>query len=201
MSASSITTYCQFYKVCGAFPEDQWINILVAFTTVVAGSPSPSKVRSNVLAQPNPMHVFAYVTASGQITTIYRFSQMPTQMGQPKTQWDYRNFAMDMDWIDMGVRTVELPPSLFNGATPILVPVLVEEVLQNLANNPQKDSMPMLPAAQAPPRTETVFVRLCTFVPHFLAPLFLAEGRSPKAVLQLLVPVLVQQDLLLECKP
>ena len=96
---------------------------------------------------------------------------------------------------------MELPPSLFNGATPILVPVLVEEVLQNLANNPQKDSMPMLPAAQAPPRTETVFVRLCTFVPHFLAPLFLAEGRSPKAVLQLLVPVLVQQDLLLECKP
>ena len=61
--------------------------------------------------------------------------------------------------------------------------------------------MPMLLAAQATPRTETAFVRLCTFVPHFLAPLFLAERRSAKAMLQLLVSVLVQQDLLLECKP
>ena len=51
------------------------------------------------------------------------------------------------------------------------------------------------------PRTETVFVRLCTFVPHFLAPLVLAEQRLPKAMLTLIVPVLVQQDLLLECKP
>ena len=111
MSASSITTYGQFYKVCGAFPEDQWISILAAFTTVVAGSPSPSEVRLNVMAQPNPMHVFAYVTDSGQITTIHRFSRMPTRMGQPKTQWDNRNFATDMDWTEMGVRTVELPPT------------------------------------------------------------------------------------------
>ena len=81
------------------------------------------------------------------------------------------------------------------------MPVLVEEVLQYFANNLQAESMPMLPAAQAPPGTETVFVRLCTFVPHFLAPLFLAERRSAKAMLQLIVPVLVQQDLLLECKP
>ena len=88
MSASSITTYGQFYKVCGAFPEDQWISILAAFTTVVAGSPSPSEVRLNVMAQPNPMHVFAYVTDSGQITTIHCSSQMPTRMGQPKTQWE-----------------------------------------------------------------------------------------------------------------
>ena len=101
----------------------------------------------------------------------------------------------------MGVRTVELPPSLFNRATPTLVPDLVEGVLQNLANNPQAESMPMLPAAQAPPGTETVFVRLCTFVPHFLAPLFLAEQWLAKAMLQLIVPVLVQQDLLLEYKP
>jgi hypothetical protein len=151
MPASSITTYGQFYEVCGAFPEDQWISILAAFTTVVAGSPSPSEVRSNVLAQPNPMHVFAYVTASGQITTIHRFSRMTTRMGQPKTQWDDRNFATDMDWTEMGVRTVELPPSLFNRATPTLVPVLVEEVLQYFANNPQAESMPMLPAAQALP--------------------------------------------------
>ena len=147
------------------------------------------------------MHVFAYVTASGQIMTIHRFSQMPTRMGQPKTQWDDCNFATDVDWTEMGVRTVELPPSLFNRATPTLVPVLVEEVLQYFANNLQAESMPMLPAAQAPPGTETVFVRLCTFVSHFLAPLFLTERRLAKAMLQLIVPVLVQQDLLLECKP
>ena len=88
MPASSITTYGQFYKTCRAFLVNQWISILAAFTTVVAGSPSPSEVCSNVLAQPNPMHVFAYVMASGQITTIHHFLQMPTQMGQPKTQWD-----------------------------------------------------------------------------------------------------------------
>ena len=64
MPASAITTYGQFYKACRAFPEDQWISILVAFTTVVAGSPSPSEVCSNVLAQPNPMHVFSYVTVA-----------------------------------------------------------------------------------------------------------------------------------------
>jgi hypothetical protein len=175
MPATAITTYGQFYETCEAFPGDEWISILAAFTTVVAGSPSPSKVRSNVLAQPNPMHVFAYVTASGQITTIHRFSRMPTHMGQPKTQWDDHNFATDMDWTEMGVRTVELPPSLFNRATPTLVLVLVEEVLQYFANNLQSESMPMLPVAQAPPRNETVFVRLCTFVPHFLAPLFLTD--------------------------
>ena len=56
-------------------------------------------------------------------------------MGQPKTQWDDHNFAMDMDWTEMGVRTVELPPSLFSQATPTLVPVFVEEVLQYFANN------------------------------------------------------------------
>ena len=98
--------YGQFYKVCGAFPEDQWISILAAFTTVIAGSPSASEVRLNVLAQPNPMHVFAYVTASGQITTIHCFLQMTTQMGQPKTQWDDCNFATDIDWTEMGGRTV-----------------------------------------------------------------------------------------------
>ena len=82
---------------------------------------------------------------------------MPTQMGQPKTQWDDCNFPMDMNWTEMRVRTVELPPSLFNQATPTLVPVQVEEVIQYFANNPQADSMPMLPAAQATPGTETVF--------------------------------------------
>ena len=61
--------------------------------------------------------------------------------------------------------------------------------------------MPTLLAGQVHPGTETVFVRMSTFVPHFLAPLFLAERRSPKAMLQLVVPALVQQDLLLQCKP
>ena len=61
--------------------------------------------------------------------------------------------------------------------------------------------MPALPAGQVHPRTETAFVRMSTFVPHFLAPLFLAECQSPKAMLQLVVPVLAQQDLLLQCKP
>ena len=74
MSAFSITTYGQFYKACGAFPEDQWISILAAFTTAVAGSPSPSKAHSDVLTQPNPMHVFAFVMASRQIMTIHHIS-------------------------------------------------------------------------------------------------------------------------------
>ena len=42
---------------------------------------------------------------------------------------------------------------------------------------------------------------MSTLVPHFLAPLFLAERQSTKAILQLVVPALVQQDLLLQCKP
>jgi hypothetical protein len=81
------------------------------------------------------------------------------------------------------------------------MPVLVQEVLQYFVDFPQVDYMPVLLAGQAHPGTETVFVRMSTFVPHFLASLFLAERRSPKAMLQLIVPVLVQQDLLLECKP
>ena len=92
---------------------------------VAAGSPPPIEVSSNVLAQKNPMHVFAFDMASMQITTIHHFLQMTTQMGQPKAQWDDHNFATDMDWTDMRVRTVELPPSLFNWAAPTLVPILV----------------------------------------------------------------------------
>ena len=75
----------------------------------------------------------------------------------------------------MGIRTVELPPTMFNWAPPVIVPVLVEEVLQYFVDNPQADFMPVFPAGQAHPGTETVFVRMSTFVPHFLAPLFLAE--------------------------
>ena len=141
-----ITTYGQFYEACGAFPDDQWISVLAAFTMFVTGSPTHAEVQSNVLAQPNHMHLFAYVTASKQVTTIHRFSKMSTRMGQPTTQWDGQNFATDMDWTDMGVRTVELPPNLFNQAPQTVVPVNVEEVLQYFDNNPQADYMPALPA-------------------------------------------------------
>ena len=49
-----------------------------------------------------------------------------------------------------------------------LVPVDVEEVLLYFDNNPQSDYMPALPAGQVHPGTETVSVRMSTFVPHFL---------------------------------
>ena len=101
----------------------------------------------------------------------------------------------------MGVRTVELPPNLFNRTPSTTVLVKVEEVLQYFDNDPQSDYMPALPAAQVHPRTETVLVRMSTFVSHFLALLLLAEQQSPKAMQQLAVPVLVYQDLLLKCKP
>ena len=159
---------------CGAFPEDQWISILVSFTMVVTGSPSPSQKCSNVLAQPNPMHLIVYVRATGQVTTIHCLLQMSSRMGQPNTQLDGWNFATDMDQKDMGIRTVEQPPNMFNWAPPTIVPVLAEEVLQYFVDNPQEDYMPVLLAGQAYPGTETVFVKLCTFVPHFLAPLFVA---------------------------
>ena len=47
---------------------------------------------------------------------------------------------------------------------------------------PQSDYMPALPAAQVHPRTETVLVRMSTFVSHFLALLLLAEQQSSKAM-------------------
>jgi hypothetical protein len=74
MPASAITTYGQFYKTCKAFLSNEWISVLAAFTMVVAGSPAPAEVPLNVLAQPNPMHLFTYVTAAGQVTTIHHFS-------------------------------------------------------------------------------------------------------------------------------
>ena len=60
--------------------------------------------------------------------------------------------------------------------------VKVEEVLQYFDNDPQSDYMPALPAAQVHPRTETVLVRMSTFVSHFLALLLLAEQQSSKAM-------------------
>ena len=69
---------------------------------------------------------------------------------------------------------MEQPPKMFNWAPPTIILVLAEEVLQYFVDNPQEDYMPVLLAGQAYPGTETVFVKLCTFVPHFLAPLFVA---------------------------
>ena len=68
-------------------------------------------------------------------------------MGQPTTQWDDQNFATDMDWIDVRIRTVE-PPNLFNRAPSTIVPDKVEEVLQIFMDNPQLDCMPVLLAGQ-----------------------------------------------------
>ena len=123
MPKSLVTMYGQFYETCKAFPDNQWVSMLAAFTTLVAGSPST------------------------------------------------------------------------------IVPVEVVEVLQYLDNNPQSDYMPALSAGQVHPRTDTISVRMSNFVPQFLAPLFLADCWSPKAMLQQVVPALVQQDLLLQCKP
>jgi hypothetical protein len=61
--------------------------------------------------------------------------------------------------------------------------------------------MPLLPTGQAYPGTETVMVRISTFVSHFLASLILVEHKLPKVMIQLIVPVPMKQVLLLECKP
>ena len=51
-------------------------------------------------------------------------------MGQPITQKDDQKFATDIDWIDVGVKTMELPPNLFNSALlSTIVPDKVEEEL------------------------------------------------------------------------
>ena len=65
-----------------------------------------------------------------------------------------------MGWIDLRVRTVELLPNLFNRVLSAIVPVDVEEVLQNFKDNPQLDNMPVLLAGQVYPGTETDFVRM-----------------------------------------
>jgi hypothetical protein len=77
------------------------------------------------------------------------------------------------------------------------MPVLVDKELQYFSDNQQAGTMPFLSAGHAHPGTEVVSVWLGTFVPCFLAAYILAERRSPKAMLHLIVPVLLQQDLLL----
>ena len=70
---------------------------------------------------------------------------------------------------------VNLPPNMFNRASPTIVLVLVEEVLQYFMDNPNADTMPVFLTEQAHSGTETVFIRLSTFVPHFLPPHFLSS--------------------------
>ena len=113
---SQITTYGQFYEACKAFPDSPWMSMLASFTKFVTGSPSPSKVQSNVPSQPNPMHLFAYVTATGHVTTIHRFLRMSIRMGQSTTQWDrqiicYRHGLDRYAGQDCGVITQLVPQS------------------------------------------------------------------------------------------
>jgi hypothetical protein len=65
---------------------------------------------------------------------------------------------MDMDWSNIGVRTMKLPANLFNQASPTIVLVFVEEIFQYFVDNQQPGTMPLLLAEQAHPGTETVSV-------------------------------------------
>ena len=62
-----------------------------------------------------------------------------------------------------------LPPCILYRASPIIVPVQVEEALQFFVDSIKADTMPVLPSIHRPPGTDTIFVRMSTFVPHFLA--------------------------------
>ena len=112
--------------------------------------------------------------------------------GQAKTQWNDQNFDMDMevDWIDIWVRTVEQPVQ--SSPLPlIIVPVLVEEVLQYLIDNHQTDTLPVLTTSvQVQPETETVFDSLSTLVSHFLHSCSLVEQSSTMAMLSLVLTVI-----------
>ena len=57
MQTSSITMYILFYKACRVVSIDLWINIVTVLTTILARSPSPSKVPLNVLSLQNSMHL------------------------------------------------------------------------------------------------------------------------------------------------
>ena len=167
------TTYGQFYESCAAFCGQQWVTALAAFSAVGAGSPAPAEIKANLLAQQNPMHVFAYLAPDGRVTTLHRFSSLVTRMGQPATPWDNKILAMEMDWTLMGVKTVEVPNDIFARSPVIPVPLDAAEVLNYFATNPAADHLPPYLAGQV--GTEQVVLRWCTFVPHFLAPYFLSE--------------------------
>jgi hypothetical protein len=72
----------------------------------------------------------------------------------------WTKFAKDMDWSNMGVRNVELPANLLNQASPIIVPVLVEEVPLYFVGNQYANTMPLIQTGYAHHGTETVSGRL-----------------------------------------
>ena len=73
----------------------------------------------------------------------------------------------------------------------IIVPVLVEEVLQYLIDNHQTDTLPVLTTSvQVQPETETVFDSLSTLVSHFLHSCSLVEQSSTMAMLSLVLTVI-----------
>jgi hypothetical protein len=130
----------------------------------------------SVLVQSILMHQIAFFTVNSQVRTIKFLSQMTARLVQLITQWNGQYFATDMDCIDMGVIVVELPANLFNKASPTSNLVFVKELPQYFVDNPQADSVPVLPTAQASPETETVSTRMNTCVPHF--PILSIFGRE-----------------------
>ena len=140
---SCITTNNQVYKPCGAFPDDQYISILVAFAMIVTGSVVPLEVQLNLLTQSNSMQLIAYVTTSRQVTTIHHFPQIFAGMkkltktvGWPKL-WGWYSLDRHGGW-DYGSTSQPVQPSL-----PVVMPVLAYEVLQNFVNKSQIDCTPL----------------------------------------------------------
>jgi hypothetical protein len=154
----------QSYKASGAFFDDQWVSLPVAFALVLAGSPATSKVWLNILAESNPMHLFANDTASSHNTTIHHFGKCLQEQGSSKNSGMAKMLQQTWAGQIWGVKTLDLPPNMINKVPPTIVLVLVERVLQNFAGNLQKDTMHVLTAEQAHPGTETVFLSGCALL-------------------------------------
>ena len=106
---------------------------------------------------------------------------------------------MELDWILMGAKTVELPVDLFARGATIMVPTATAEVLNYFAANPGEHHM--APGIAGAAGMEAVTVQRSTFVPHWLAPYFLEGRRTARDFLQLLVPVIEAQGHSANCKP
>jgi hypothetical protein len=107
---------------------------------------------------------------------------MSAKLRHPSSQSDDQTFVTGMDQKDIELKIVEnLPPSILNRASPVIVPVQVEVVLQFFVDSIKADIMPVLSSIHTPPGTETVFVKMSTFVPHFLA--------SPSKLSDLILPI------------
>ena len=63
--------YGQFYITCEAFPGDEWISVLAAFTTVVAGSLAPAEVQQNVPAKPNASLCICHSSQEGHNNPLF----------------------------------------------------------------------------------------------------------------------------------